>query len=153
MKKLIIFFLVFVMLLCSAAFPVAATESTQNIVYLEDGSYIVTTIVELDTHGSRSNTKVGSKTTSGYSADNVLQWKITVTGEFQYDGTTSSCTYASGVTNVVKTLYWEVIRESSTAGSTTAYYNVTFAHWELGVVIDRPTYGVSISCDPDGNLY
>lgn len=154
MKKIFAMFLCVLMLVSTAVCPVTAAEekTTATVEYLPDGSYIVTITEELDTHGVRSNTKVGSRTRSYYSSDNILQWKMTVTGEFLYDGTTASCTYASGVTTVYITPHWKVTQESSTVGDSTAYYTATFAHWELGVVIDRPTYGVSISCDANGNL-
>ena len=155
MKRIYAIFLCILMLVGTSVCPVTAVEgnSTTTVEYLPDGSYIVTVIEEQDTHGTRTNTKVGSKATSCYSSDDVLQWTMTVTGEFLYDGTTATCTYASGVTTVYVTPHWKVTQESSTVGDSTAYYTVTFARWELGVVIQRPTYGVSISCDPDGNLY
>ena len=154
MKRILSILLCMLTLLSTSAFPVMAAEekTTTTVEYLEDGSYIVTTIEVRDTHGARTNTKVGSKTRSYYSANDVLLWKMTVTGEFQYDGTTSSCTYASGVTTVYDTPHWEVINESSTAGDTTAYYTATFARWSLGVAIGNTTYGVSITCDANGNL-
>ena len=155
MKKIIAILICLLMLLSISVFPVTAVEekTTQTVEYLEDGSYIVTIIEETVTHGARMNTTVGNKTRNCYSANDVLQWKMTVTGEFQYDGTTSSCTYASGVITVSNTSQWEATSESAAVGDTTAYYSVTFARWLLGVVVERPTYGVSISCDPDGNLY
>ena len=154
MEKICAIILCILMLLSLAVSPAMAAEveTAATVEYLPDGSYIVTVVEEQDTHGVRSNTKVGSKTRSYYSASDVLQWKMTVTGEFLYDGTTATCTYASGVINVVNTSHWEVINESATAGDTTAYYTVTFTLWSLGVPIGDTTYGVSISCDANGNL-
>ena len=154
MKKAIVILICVLMLLSTTVFPVTAAEAETGttVEYLPDGSYIVTVIEEQDTHGARTNTKVGSKTRSYYSSENILRWKMTVTGEFQYDGTTSCCTYASGVTTVYNTTLWQVTSESATTGDTTAYYSVTFARWALGVVIERPTYGVSLTCDQNGNL-
>ena len=154
MKNIFAMLLCVLMLVSTAVCPVsAAEEKTTTIVeYLEDGSYIVTVTEELDTHGARSNTKVGSRTRYCYSSDDILLWTMTVTGEFLYDGTTATCTYASGVTTVYDTAHWKITNESATAGDTTAYYTVTFARWSLGVVIERPIYGASLSCDANGNL-
>jgi len=155
MKRMFACLLGILMLLNTAICPAMAAEEeiASTVEYMEDGSYIVITIEEMDRRGARTSTKVGSKSASYYSADDVLLWEISVTGEFQYDGTTSSCTYASGITTVYDTARWKITNESATAGDTTAYYTVTFARWSLGVVIDRPAYSISISCDPNGNLY
>ena len=153
MKRTVFLVLSLCVLLGALAFPVMAVEApVQSIEYLEDGSYIVTTIEKEAAHGARMNTVVGSATKNFYSSDHVLQWKMTVTGEFLCDGTTVSCTYASGVTTVIKTDTWSVTNEWSTAGNSTAYYYVTFARKAWGIVVDSSTYSVSVTCDANGNF-
>lgn len=137
------------MMLCAFSLPVDAAEMRTTVTYLEDGSYIVTEIRESTT---RAMTKVGDKTDMYYSATHELQWKMTVTGEFLYDGTTATCTYATGTVTIYNTDDWYFISDSSYCSQNTATYSVTFGRTALGVTTSRPTYSVSVSCDKNGNM-
>lgn len=149
MKRTFAMILACAMILCVMPISVQGAQTHTTVEFFEDGSYNVTTIEE---SAGRMMTKVGSKKTSHYSSNHELEWVITVTGEFLYDGTTSTCTYASGVVTIVYTAGWYFISDHSSWSGNTANYYVTFGQKALGVTIDRPTCSVSLSCDENGNL-
>lgn len=129
---------------------VKAAEVVEKIEYLEDGSYIVTTIEESITRAT--GTKTASKKNNFYNEDDELQWTITVTGTFTYDGTSSTCTKATGTTTITNTTNWYLISESPTKSGNTATYTVTFGRKVIGITTSKPTYSVSLTCDANGNL-
>ena len=149
MKRIYSLFILLALLLSALPLQAQASEAEGNVVYFEDGSYLVTEITESN---SRMMTKVGTKTRTYYSASGVIQWKISVTGEFICDGTTVTCTYATGTTTIYNHTNWYKISDSATYGGTAATYYVTFGSKNLGVTIGKLSYDVTLHCDPDGNL-
>ena len=150
MKRLSIYILALSLVICFIPFTAQATETTTNIQYFEDGSYLITEIVVSNT---RSITKVAHKNDTYYSSTDVPQWKISVTGEFLYDGTTSTCTYATGTCTIYVTSDWAFISESSSANGNTATYYATISKQVFGINIDPRTHSVSVTCDENGNCY
>ena len=130
--------------------PVYAAETQENIVYYEDGSYLVTTITEIPSRAG--GTKTGSKSGRYYNSNNDLQWLITVTGTFTYDGTTSRCTYVDGTTSIADTGTWALDSENPTMRDATASYSVVLARKALGITIGRENHTISLTCDKNGNL-
>lgn len=97
MKRYLSLFLVLAMLGGIFALPVSAVSavdaSETTVEYLEDGSYIVTTITETS-RGARSSSKSGSKSTHYYNSKDEEQWVATIHGTFSYDGYSATCTNA-----------------------------------------------------------
>ncbi len=149
MKRVFAMVLVCAMMLCVVPFPVQGAQTETTVEYLEDGSYIVTVIEE---RAGRMMTKVGSRTSTYYSADDELQWKMSVAGEFQYDGTTCICTYATGDVTIYNPGIWYFISDDSRCNQNMAIYSVTFGMKALGITVERPTCSVRLTCDPNGNL-
>lgn len=124
-------------------------HAVQEIEYLEDGSYIVTT---LQTIGSRAtNTKTGTRTKERYNNDDTLAWRIVLRGTFTYNGTTSVCTASTVTVNIYDTAYSKD-SSSATKSGNTAYGSATIKRKVLGVTIATNTYNLTLSCDKDGNL-
>ena len=149
MKRVFAMLAVCAMLLCVVPMTAHATETSTSIRYFEDGSYLVT---EIEVSATRMLTKVGSKTSTYYSADHEPQFKLSITGEFLYDGTTVTCTYASGTTTVYEPNSWRKISDWISYSGNAATYTTTFDSLFLGVVVDTFNSYVMISCDPDGNI-
>lgn len=150
MKRFIVLILVLSLLcitipVCASA-QVAATETRIDF---EDGSYMITTIEE-STSLSRA-TKNQSRIKRYYCADNVLQWRIVLVATFTYDGTTSTC-IAAGCSADVYTDNWTVISESSSRSGNTAYGYATLGKITAGVITERPSYTLTLTCDKDGNV-
>jgi hypothetical protein len=138
------------MLLTFAVFPAYALDTQENVVYFEDGSYLVTTLTE--SSPLFRSTKTGSKSSRYYNSNDELQWLITVTGTFTYNGITSQCTYVDGTTNIIDPDRWFLDSESPTISGATATYTIALARRTLGIVYGRETHSVSLTCDKDGNL-
>ena len=142
--------LILAVLLFAMPVTVSAAEEAQEIEYLADGSYFLTTITAQGARANGSNTV--SKTQHYYNANNELQWMITVTATFSYNGTSATCTYVTGTTSIVNTNSWYAISKTPSSSGNTATYTVTFEHKVLGVTVSKPTHSVSISCDGNGNF-
>lgn len=149
MKKLCAVLILMSLFLSALPLQAQASETESDVVYFEDGSYLITEITESN---GRMLTKVGTKTRTYYSASGVIQWEMIVNGEFLYDGTTVTCTYASGSTTIYNHTNWYMISDSATYGGTAATYYVTFGSKNLGVTIGKPSYSLTLYCDVNGNL-
>ena len=137
------------MLLCMIPFTAQASENTLTVDYFDDGSYLVTRISNID---SRMLTKVSTKTREYYSADDVIQWKISVMGEFLYDGNTCTCTYASGTTTIYATGFWGKNSDSASYSGNSATYTVVFDRKFMGITTNTVTQVLTITCDENGNI-
>ena len=72
-------------------------QSNEGIVFLQDGSYIISTIQENSCISlyATTHTKSGSKTSTVYSASGDPLYSITVHGVFSYNGSSASANSAS----------------------------------------------------------
>lgn len=150
MKRIIVLILV-LSLLC-VAMPVcvsAQTVTSESRIDFEDGSYMITTIEE-STSLSRT-TKNHNKIQRYYNANNVLEWRIVLIATFTYDGSTVSC-IAAGCNADVYASNWTVISESSSRSGNTAYGYATMGLMTAGIIIDRPSYTLTLTCDKNGNV-
>ena len=149
MKRLFLMITICAMLLCMVPLTAQASENTVTVEYFDDGSYLVTTISSID---ARILTKVSTKTREYYSADDVIQWKMTVTGEFLYDGTTCNCTYASGTTTIYATSLWGKNSDSASYSGNSGTYTVVFNRKFMGITTNTVTQVLTITCDENGNV-
>lgn len=92
MKKKISAILVVVVLFFALSPPQVYAQSVESIHY-DDGSYI---LIEKECSSQKTKalgSKSGSKQYKYYSAADELQWIVTLSADFTFNGTTSSCTY------------------------------------------------------------
>lgn len=150
MKRYFCFLLALVLCVSGFCFPAHAVQTDETVVYYADGSYMITTVTEIPTRAA--NTKTASKSNVYYNEDNELQWKITVTGTFSYDGTTAQCTQVSGTTTIENTTLWKLDSESPSKSGATSTYSVVLAKKFLGISYKKETHSVSLTCDKNGNL-
>lgn len=127
----------------------AAGREYAEIIPLEDGYYLVAETVSIDTRGIA--TKGGTKTYTMYNSSDEALWKVQLFGLFQYNGSTSECTNADCAVTIYDNA-WSVDSESTTHGGNTAFTTVALKSRELGVVTNRETCNLSLSCDKNGNL-
>jgi hypothetical protein len=149
-RRILSFFCILALLASCFLFPAHASEHQETVVYYEDGSYLVTTIAE--SYSRSSGTKTGSKEDRYYDASGNLQWKITVSGTFSYNGITSNCIYADGTTTIVDSSYARLGSESTYRNGATATYTIKLEKIVLGIVVGKETHSISLTCDKDGNL-
>lgn len=136
-----------------AIFPLSAYATApigdEEIEYLQDGGYIVTTVEESQTRASGS--KSGTKTKAHYDSNDNLKWKIVLSGQFTYTGSSSTCTSSSVAVNIYDSAYSKKTSSSSKSGNV-AYGSATISRKVLGVTISTDTYNLTLTCDKNGNL-
>lgn len=161
MKRKLAFILSIVFIFCFATnFSVSAAQQADSaetdIVYFEDGSYLVTTL-ETDSGISLfSSTQTGIKTATYYNSDNVAACALRVTATFSYDGTTVSCTSVQDVSYTYVS-GWKVenVTTSKSAASTTkasATAKGNAVQRVLGVAVVSKPISVTVYCDKNGNI-
>lgn len=119
-------------------------ENNYNSIYVE---YI---IEELPSTRA-SQTRVGKKTANVKSGNTVL-WSVTVTGTFEYTGTTSICT-KSEVSTTCPSSSWKISSQSATKSGASATAKATAKRYSNGAVVETRTESVVLICGTDGTLY
>ena len=94
--------------------------------------------------------KTATKTTRFFSADGTLQWTMSVTATFTYDGLCVSCSDIITDISIENKDAWCVINE--TASETVPSLDVTFGRITLGVITSMPEFSLALECDYLGNL-
>lgn len=152
MKRVISLFLTMLtilMVLPITALGVEEAQETEDIIWTDDGGYIVITTQSAQTRASGTRTE--SRMGTYYDSKDNVEWRITLTATFTYNGTTSSCTAASCDVTIYDSM-WYLISKSVTKSGNTATATVTLGFKVLGVTVSKPTYTLSLSCDKDGNM-
>lgn len=157
MKKLISTALAMVLfMLCCAgtlaakeADTLAITSETEDVIYYDDGSYCIITLTQSSARTTVATS--GSKTASYYTSSGVLICTLTVSGNFQYDGLTSSCTSVSH-TLTVSHSSWSTSSQSSYINGCYAVANATVYRRVLGVTVETRDLNVQLCCDKYGKL-
>lgn len=142
---------VLLVLLIVAMLPVCvfAASETENVIYLDNGSYIT---IELSYMESRaSGTKSGSKTYRYNNSDGVEEWRAVLTGSFTYTGTTATCTASSCSVTITNDNWYTVSKTASKSGAS-ALGELTMGRKWLGITVDKETLSMKITCDASGNL-
>lgn len=151
MKRLICGFLVCV-LAVNFFIPVASAaqiDSTKDVIYYEDGSYLTKEILEI---GSRAaGSKSGQTAYNYFDSNGTLLWKAILSGTFTYNGTNVSCTASSVSVQISDTAWYEVSKNSDISGNA-ATGEVTMGRKFVGITIDKVTIDMSLTCDKNGNL-
>lgn len=152
MKKFIRKFiatLLFLTMLPVNSFAVSETEITENVIYLDNGSYITIELSQLDSRASGS--KRGTKTYTYRGSDGVEEWRAVLTGTFTYTGSSASCTAVSCNVTITDTNWYEVSKTTSKSGAS-ALCDLTMGRKILGITIGKETINMKITCDANGNL-
>lgn len=149
-KRLISLLLSLVVLLSVfriSAFAEDVQTGFDEVIILEDGSYIEVEIVE----SLARSTKTGSKTYTYKDSSGNAKWKATLDGTYAYDGATYSCTAATCSVAVYDD-GWNLDTKYAYRSGDTAYASVTMCHMVLGVMVEKSTYKLTLTCDKNGNL-
>lgn len=112
MKKKISAILVVVVLFFALSPPQVYAQSVESIHY-DDGSYI---LIEKECSSQKTKalgSKSGSKQYKYYSAADELQWIVTLSADFTFNGTTSSCTYVREPKVEVYAGKWSAVSKSA----------------------------------------
>ena len=110
--------------------------------------YIVTEIFDIATRAAQSQQRILRKK---YDESGNHDWKITLTATFTYDGVTARCT----ATDLDVTIYdssWYQISAYHNRSLAQGYADVQLGRKVLGVTVEQPTYYLTLTCTPDGNI-
>ena len=132
--------------LCTVPTAAAQTTVVTDVVYFEDGSYLIT---ELTTYpiARAAQTRTGSKTTYFANSAGTKQWSLTVNGTFTYNGSTSSATKATYSYSIFDSS-WSLKSASAYCSGNQAIAEGTFSG---GLFLSR-SLTVTLSCSPSGVL-
>lgn len=132
----------------------AANPSNIEIEYLDNGSYIVTSIEELVDESEMSlysTTTTKSKTATYYNAENVAKWYVKVTGTFTYGNGTSKCINSSVAAESYATT-WKITSKSASKSGNTASANAIAKQYFDGTVVKTINRTVTLTCSPTGEF-
>jgi hypothetical protein len=129
----------------------AAEKDTQedNVIYLENGDYIVVKVIE---QINRSiNGKTGTKYHIYYGSDGAAKWQAVLNATFIYTGSSSTCTASSCDVTIYDSNYYLISKNASRSGNA-AYGTATVGRKILGITHDQNTINLTLTCDVNGNL-
>ena len=131
---------------CAAA---AVPDTSGEITWFDDGSYLVTVISGNDSRALGSVTK--TKTSTYYSASDKALWAVAVTASFTYNNSVAICKSSSGSVTIYDSAWYEISCSTSRNGNS-ATCNAELGRRVLGVTVTRVPHAVTITCDKDGNV-
>ncbi len=146
--------IIFLLMICMMPFSnVKALENTNTYIEetFDDGSYIEIVIDDGNTNARTSITKKKTATYKG--SDGTALWSVTVTGTFNYNGTTSSCT-SSSVSTANYSSTWKLSNKKASKSGATASASVTAKQYHSNgtTVLRTINKTVKLTCDKNGKL-
>ncbi|MDO4286983.1 MAG: hypothetical protein Q4C40_04585 [Eubacteriales bacterium] len=130
---------------CLYAGNAIATDTVQEIIQYDDGTYAEITLTESGAM-SRSTTKTGTKTYTYKDASGNVQFTYTLTGYFQYDGSTSKAVSCSTRYNVVRG-GWSKKSDDHYCSGNKAYGTAKFSNSSTS-----KTANLTITCSKTGKI-
>lgn len=147
MKRLFCLTLAFAILI--SVVPLFASATENEILYFEDGSYI---IIETVCNSTRASGAVsGGKQYTYYDSDGVSKWKAVLNGSFTYTGSSATCT-SSSVDVTVYDVSWYVSYKYAGKSGNSATASVTMARTVDGTTLTKVPVTLILTCDANGNL-
>ena len=138
--------LVMMFSLCAVPALAAEPETSVDVVYFADGSYLTTELEVYAPAARASDTVSGQKTATYNNASGVAQWSLTVTGTFTYNGSTATATSASYSYQIYNSA-WSFVSGNAYCSGNKAIAEGTFS----GGVYTRSAT-VTLSCSANGTL-
>jgi len=151
MKKALSLALVLAFALSSFCINTTAGTDYENIIYFEDGSYIVISEVTETTVARASNTKGGIKSYTHYDSGGDAQWKATLDAQFTYTGSSATCT-SSKITYTIYDSSWKITEATATKSGNKATGDVTAKKYFLGIPTKTIEQTITITCSVNGTL-
>lgn len=149
MRRFFSFILSAILLFSMAGTVFASENSTTEIVYLEDGGYLI--IETVQTMSRSANTTSGFTRITCNTDSGNTEWRAILTGTFTYDGTTATCTESTVTTYVYANNWYEVSKTAGKSGNT-ATGSVTMGRTVLGITVAKEAYNMTLTCSPNGTL-
>lgn len=157
MKKILSPILAAIMLLSFYTVYVFAEDNDTIIYktteYLEDGSYVVTTLTEKEENANAraTATKTGSKTSIIYNSDDEPLVTMKVTASFSYTGASATCTSVSPTYTVHSSSY-KMTSATGTKSGNKGTGNFTVKRYVVGIPVQTIEKSITITCSNSGTL-
>lgn len=149
MKRFVSCILMVVLLITILPMNCMAVETPQNIVHFEDGSYMVE---ELRVQPARSAGSVsGTKTRTYYANDGTTSWKVVLSGNFTFTGSSATCTSSSCDATIYHSS-WYVVSKSAGKSGASATASASIGRKVSGITVDKVAVDLKLTCDANGNL-
>lgn len=140
-------FCMFANVLCVSAL---ASDSQQDIIYYEDGSYTVITITYDTTSPTVSRGAVqrtsGTKAYNHYNSSHQLLWAFYVSGTFNYDGRSAEAVEADYSHDIYYS-GWSLQSASAYCSGASAIAGGTFSFYGTSYPVS-----LTLTCSPNGTL-
>lgn len=142
-------------LFCTQCLTVFASAQDEIILdtereYQSDGSYFET--VTTKTVGVSRDIDVYSRTRTYHNASGVSLWYVKVTGTFNYNGITCTCTNAYSTAGSYSSS-WKISSHSSSHVNNNAVAYATAKRYMSGIAVETMNGSVTLACDANGNYY
>ena len=125
-------------------------ETSSTIEYLEDGSYLVTTIKESPTPRGEIYSKRGTKEVTLYNSDDEIQWIYYLYGMFTIEtGVSVVCTDAYRAYEIFDTS-WKEDSHSEWYSGNVAYGQAVFKRKVLFITTSTQNLEGAVTCDAYG---
>lgn len=147
MKRVVSTALTVILIFCILPLSVFATEN--EIIYLDDGSYIIVEMICYNTRASGSIS--GAKQYTHYSNGGESNWKAVLNGSFTYTGSGATCTSSSMDVTIYDSSWYTISKNAGKSGNK-AIGSATIGEKALGVTVTRVPVSLTLSCDANGNL-
>ena len=149
MKRLISVIMIVLLLVSGNPVEVQASESSSETVYFEDGCYMTTEIIYVQSRASEQVS--GTKQRTYYSDEGTVLWKAVLRGNFLYTGTNATCTYSACDVTVYDSAWYTVSKNPAMKGNK-ATCDLTMGRKVLGVTVNTVPITMVLTCDANGNL-
>lgn len=124
-------------------------ESSSTVEYYDDGSYLVTEVVESGISTFAASTKTYNKVATYYSESNVKQWSVKLTANFSYTGSSATCTSAT-TSYTIYDSHWKVTAAKASRSGNKATGTFTVKKYVLGVPVKTVNKTLTITCSNTG---
>lgn len=132
-----------------AAATAPKADVSQSVEYFEDGSYMVTTIIQSEISLLAANSKTSTKSVDFFASNNEKKWTASLHATFTYTG--SSCTANSSYTTYkIYDDAWKLKSSDCSVSGNKATGNFTFRHSFLGIPMTTKSTTITISCSATG---
>ena len=165
MKKTFLSVLLILCVLCSISIPAFAampvsevvevdihslTEVTKTVEYLEDGSYLVTTIKTSPTPRAEVYSKSAAKEVVLYNSSDEIQWNYFLIGTFTIEtGVSCVCTNSTYSYNIYDNS-WSLTDHSNSYSGNAAYGTAVFKRKILFITTSTQNIEGAVVCDAYG---
>ena len=154
MKKI---FAIFSVVLILLSFPKISYADEYNTIYQEDGhieyysdgSYSITRIETSEVSVLATSTVTKTKYIDHFGSDDEKEWRITVTGTFNYTGSSATCTN-SKVSYKIYDSSWKVTSATASKSGRVATGDFTLKRYTLGIPTKTVNETLTITCSNTG---